>query len=118
MSETENGTTPPANTGGNSSEPPAWYNNPPEWLKNAPNNGAANAPQSAGPSRNDLMGAIGGLPDQIVNAIREAFPATPPANAPSNPPASGESNAPANTPPAAESTPGKSSSFADWWFKG
>jgi hypothetical protein len=118
MSESTPGTPPPANVPNtppnNSSEPPSWYTTPPAWLNNAPQGNISPPP---GVQRNsDLMNAIGGMPDRVVDAIREAFPQQAPSTQPAAatpPPA--ENAAPAGT-PAAESTPGKSNNFADWWF--
>src|ERR1043166_6436317 len=61
------------------SEPPAWMKEPPEWIKNGP--GAVPAQQTPpaqtgnqNPAGN-LSAQIAGLPDTIVNALKEAFPA-------------------------------------------
>ena len=99
----------PNNAPSNPSEPPDWYKNPPSWLQNQGNHN----PPSSPPGRGDVMNAISGLPDQIVNAIREAFP---PASAPQSPPA--DNAAPPSAPATpAEEPPGKVNSFAEWWWK-
>jgi hypothetical protein len=63
-------------------EPPDWYKNPPEWAKNPPaNNPPANPPTNPGGQQRgygqDILTTLQALPEQIVNAIREATP--PPA---------------------------------------
>jgi hypothetical protein len=114
MAENDTGTPPPANVPGNTSEPPDWYKNPPSWYNN--NSSApppANPPASPPANRGDLMHAISGLPDQIVNAIREAFPPA----APQNPPAGNAATPPPAPTPPPEETPGKTTSLAEWWFR-
>lgn len=92
---------------------PEWLKNPPPWLTQPPANnaGAPAQPVGGGPSRTDLHAAINELPEKIVNSLREAFPASP--AAPAAPAAPVELEA-----PAVEQAPGKSKSFADWWWNG
>lgn len=117
MAENSNETGQQANSSTNSqtnNEPPEWYKNPPAWLQNPPaqqpaQQSATPPPaHSVGPSRTDLLSTIDAMPDKIVDAIREAFPAQQ-TNAPT------ETPAPASETPA-EQAPGKKGSFAEWWF--
>jgi hypothetical protein len=119
----ENGAPSGTGNGGASGaeQPPAWYNTPPAWLNQAPNPapGSRND-HSGGGSRTDIAQQLAALPDSIVDAIREAFPAP----APATPPPADAGNAPAgSTPPVDDTkTPGQSAGtggrtkLADWWF--
>jgi len=117
MTENNAGTPAPTADNANLSKPPDWYNTPPSWLQNAPTNNPTPPAAPSGANRNELRDAINGLPDQIVNAIREAFPPAstqqPTSSNAGNSPAA---PTPASTPPA-EQEPGKAMSFAEWWWK-
>lgn len=118
MAENDGGTNSQNDTANSSSNPPAWYNTPPSWYNNSPSHPQPQSPPpNGGPSRNDLMTAIGGLPDQIVNALREAFPTTTPAQPPANNAPPPSNSQPASPPPSTESEPNKPLSFAEWWWK-
>ena len=55
---------------------PDWYKNPPPWWNQQPSRPMPAQPQyggqPTGPSNYDIMTAINGAPERIVNAIREA----------------------------------------------
>jgi Sec-independent protein translocase protein TatA len=52
---------------------PEWYKNPPSWWNQQRQQPQQQyTPPAPGPSNNDLFTAIKGLPEQVVNAIREA----------------------------------------------
>lgn len=119
-------TNPPNNAPANAAaEPPDWYKNPPAWMSTPPQQAAPqqNAGAGAGPSqaRNDLLTTLNALPDRIIDGIREAFPTAPAqSGGASAPPAAQPPAQPPAQPagPPAESKPGKSGSFAEWWFGG
>lgn len=122
MSEQNAGTNPPTNPptnapANNPADPPDWYKSPPAWLQQPqqPQQNAGVGQQVV--SRGDLMSAIQGMPETIINGIREAFPQPQQTPPPDN---SGQQQQQqqSNTPPPAgdEQTPGKSGSFAEWWF--
>ena len=117
MTENNAGTQPSTDNTANLSQPPDWYKTPPSWLQNAPSNNPAPTAPPSGTNRNELRDAINGLPDQIVNAIREAFPpASTQQPTPSNAGNSSPAPTPAPTPPA-EKEPGRVNSFAEWWWR-
>lgn len=64
--------------------PPAWYNEPPEWVKTLNQRPAPSSvpPRSGGyeSGRQDqeMLTAIHAMPEQVVNALREAIQAVTP----------------------------------------
>lgn len=64
------------------SELPDWLKNPPPWWNAPPQQRTQPPPQYGqpqGPSNYDILTAINGAPERIVNAIREATKQVPPA---------------------------------------
>jgi hypothetical protein len=115
MGEPNSEATPPPNVGNDSSATPDWYKNPPAWYQNSP---APQPPQNPGTNRSELISEISGLPDKIVNAIREAFPTPTPGTPPTNNTANTTPEPSAQNSSSPDPTPGKRNSFAEWWFRG
>lgn len=99
------------------SEPPEWYKNPPPWWNSAPQQRAQPPPwqgqgQPQSPSNYDILTAIQGAPEKIVNAIREATKqvAPPPQQAAPPPPQQTNNNQQNND------TPPRPLTFAEKWY--
>lgn len=64
-------------TTGGQPPPPDWYSKPPEWLTRPPQQSAPPPSQghAQGPDLSGLQQAIEGMPERIVNALRDAVQA-------------------------------------------
>jgi hypothetical protein len=54
------------------SNPPSWYNTPPSWINNPPSPPAPPPANTGSGSTADILTALQRMPEQVVNAIREA----------------------------------------------
>lgn len=106
--------------------PPAWYNEPPEWVKTLNQRPAPSSvpPRSGGyeSGRQDqeMLTAIHAMPEQVVNALREAIQAVTPQPQQQQ---QQQQTAPAGSPPGEEkkdnggdSAPKSQLTFAEKWF--
>lgn len=95
---------------------PDWYKNPPPWWNSAPQR-TPPPPygQPQGPSNYDILTAINGAPERIVNAIREATKqvAPPPQQTPPQQTAPPQQQQPTNN---NQDNAPRQRTFAEKWF--
>lgn len=101
------------------SDPPDWYKNPPPWWNSAPQQRTQPPPWQGqgqgqqGPSNYDILTAINGAPERIVNAIREATKQVAP---PSQQAAPAPQQQQQQQPPQQHDNPPRERNFAEKWF--
>lgn len=114
----ENESNPNSTVQSGQSDAPDWYKNPPSWYNQSPSNSRPTSQERHQDSSNnsgsaDLLTAIQGLPERIVNGLREATQSTTP------PPAQTEQKSEEKTEEKKEDPkePGtKRGGFTGWWF--
>lgn len=94
---------------------PDWYKNPPPWWNNSPQRTQPPPQygQQQGPSNYDILTAINGAPERIVNAIREATKQVAPAPQQQAPAAQQQAPAPQQQ---TNDNPPRQRTFAEKWF--
>ena len=100
---------------------PDWYKNPPSWWnsgppRNQPPPWQGQGQGQQGPSNYDILTAINGAPERIVNAIREATKQVAPPTQQQPPPQQQQQQPPPQQQQQQTDNPPREKSFAEKWY--
>jgi hypothetical protein len=101
---------------------PDWYKNPPPWWGSGPPQRTQPPPWQGqqgqqGPSNYDILTAINGAPEKIVNAIREATKQVAPAQQQQQqPPPQQQQQPPSQQQQQQTDSPPREKTFAEKWY--